>query len=472
MKIIMHSITPLFPNHDLGGAQKHLRYISQHLGECGHQVIILSTRRDDTKEPFQWHPNVTVKPILRYKQPFPGPYDTGAHNIASIIQDFSEHLQDADRCYIHDGELLFPFVYEHVPTVVSLRDNVYPETIQGAFIHQPHSMILISEYSRKFVLATAGRFFPELANRIQLIPNGIDWHHFKPSPTKNIQQLIPIDPSQHPIILHPHRPEETKGMQQTIGIVDQLVHQYKHHNLRVLVPKWLGTETDTGVTEFYKQMSTDIQERGLSEHFIFHDWIPYSLLNEYYSLGTLTLSQGSFVESFGNAVYESLGCGTPSVVARVATHRELLPESLIDKNDYNDLDTAAAICDEIIRSKRRTSAETIHYLHEHYSQQQQLLRYREVIEQATLTPKMKYTPKPITKDTFFALAPWCYRSASNGYYHDFKAAYRDLPELDELLTETPAGFVYKQALNNGLSANVVEEWYREGYIVPVPHFRG
>lgn len=469
MKIVAHSITPLFPDHDLGGAQKHLRYVSRHLGEHGHQVVILSTRRPDTQADFQWHPNVTVKPILRYKQPFPGPYDTGAHNIAGIIQDFSEQLQDADRCYIHDGELLFPFVYEHLPTVVSLRDNVYPETIQGAFIHQAHSMVLISEYSRKFVMATAGRFFPELQDRIQLIPNGMDWTHFKPVPTDTVLKRLPIHPTQHAIILHPHRPEETKGMWQTIGIADLLVHRYGHHNLRVLVPQWLGTDADEGVTAFYQRVQAEIEGRGLTEHVIFHDWIPYHLLNEYYSLGTVTLSQGSFVETFGNAVYESLGCGTPSVVARIATHRELLPEGLIDKNDYGDLETAAAICDEIIRTKRRTSSETMDYLHTHYNQVGQLERYREVLESAALSPKMAYQPKPITDETLFALAPWCYRSPVRGFYHDFRADYRDIPQLDALLRDNPSGFVRQSALNQGLERAAIDDWYRSGYIVPVPH---
>lgn len=469
MKIVMHSITPLFPDHDLGGAQKHLRYISRHLGECGHQVVILSTRRQDTQIDFRWHPNVTVKPILRYKQPFPGPYDTGAHNIAGIIQDFSDELSDADRCYIHDGELLFPFVYEHLPTVVSLRDNVYPETIQGAFVHQAHSMVLISEYSRKFVLATAGRFFPELRDRIQLIPNGMDWTHFKPSTSNTVLQRLPVDPTQHTILLHPHRPEETKGMWQTIGIADLLVHGYGHSNLRVLVPQWLGTTADEGVLDFYKRVQNEIDQRGLKDHFIFHEWIPYNLLNEYYSLGAVTLSQGSFVETFGNAVYESLGCGTPTVVARIATHRELLPDDLIDKNDYGDLETAAAICDEIIHTKRRTSATTMDYLHIHYNQVGQLERYREVIESALRSPKMQYQPKPITDETPFGLAPWCYRSPARGFYHDFRADYRQLPALDAVLRDQPAGFARRHTLDQGIALEDVEIWYRDGYIVPLSH---
>ncbi|MEZ4516570.1 MAG: glycosyltransferase [Chloroflexota bacterium] len=90
-----------------------------------------------------------------------------------------------------------------------------------------------------------------------------------------------------------------------------------------------GCRTGVEVQAFYRQMEQEIAERGLQDYFVFHDWIPQHLMPQYYSLGQVTLSLGHFVESFGNAVYESLGCGTPTIAARVATHRELLPDDLL-----------------------------------------------------------------------------------------------------------------------------------------------
>jgi hypothetical protein len=55
------------------------------------------------------------------------------------------------------------------------------------------------------------------------------------------------------------------------------------------------------------------------------------------------------VESFGNTPYESLGCGTPAVVARVSTHRELLPDHLLDKVHFGDVETAASLTAAIIK---------------------------------------------------------------------------------------------------------------------------
>lgn len=466
MNITAFSITPLFPDYDMGGAQKHLRYIALHLGERGHKVKILCTRRYDTPPVFQWSENVTVHATLAFRQPFPGPYDTGAHNLASIVQDISEHLRGADRFYIHDGEMLFPYLYEDIPTVISLRDNVYPETMMGAYLFRADTLVVISAYSRRFVQATVGRFFPDLDERIRVIGNGIDWTHFKPTAPGRIHDIIPVQPGERATILHPHRPEESKGIWNTIDVAEQLIKAHDLHDFRVLVPKWLGMEGDEGIRAFYERVHARLAEKGLSEHFIFHDWIPYQLLPEYYSLGAVTLSLGSFVESFGNSVYESLGCGTPTIAARIATHRELLPDNLLDKVDYGDIAGAARITAEIIRSKRRTSPETLAYLETHYTPARQLNDYAEAIESARVAAPMRFDPQPITPETRFALAPWCY-VAQRGIYHDFRADYLTDDVLRELIPANPDGISAEQAVSAGVSAARFESWYRDGYLVPL-----
>jgi glycosyltransferase involved in cell wall biosynthesis len=263
MKIVAFSINPLFRDHVMGGAPKHLQSIALHLGELGHQVTVLATRRADSEEPFRWHENVEVLPLLRFHQPFPQPYGVPAYDMASIVQDVGEHLQTADRFYMHDGEFLFPFAYQHVPTVVSLRDNVYPETLHGSFLFAGDRLILISEYARQYFLHTAGRFFPDYASRTVVIPNGLDWDHFKPTPPGKILDLVPVQPGAYPIVLHPHRPEATKGIYQTLAVVDLLVHQYGFANLKVLVPKWLDFDLSRELREAYETLQRDIIRRDL-----------------------------------------------------------------------------------------------------------------------------------------------------------------------------------------------------------------
>jgi len=464
MRILMFSITPLFPGQVMGGAQKHLQSVALHLGELGHEVKVLCTRRVDTNAPFHWAERVEVLPILRFKQPFPGPYETPAYNLAALLQDLVEYLQWADRFCLHDGEIIFPYVYRETPTIVSLRDCVYPETWQGAFLQQADAIILISNYTRDYFAGTVGRFFPQAVDRIRVIHNGLDWERFKPTPPGRILDLVPVDPARDAIVLHPHRPELTKGLQQTIDVADRLVHVHGITNLKTLVPKWLGLELSADLRAFYADVQHQIAARGLTDHFLFHEWIPQDLMPEYLSLGAVTLSLGSFVETFGNAVYESLGCGTPTIAARVSAHRELLPDDLLDKVEFDSPDETAALAAEIIRSGRRTSPETLTALHTRFARPAMVQAYADVILNARKLPPPDFQPRAVDDLTHFRLAPWCY-PASRGIYHDFRADYQPIPALTALHAAAPEGFTLRQAAAQDVNQATLLDWIREGYLV-------
>jgi glycosyltransferase involved in cell wall biosynthesis len=464
MKIVMFSVNPLFRDHVTGGAPKQIKNISVYLGELGHEVVILATRCADSCVEFRWHENVLVKPILRFHQPFPQPYAIPAYDIANMIQDVAAHLDGADRFYMHDGEFLFPYAYQHIPTVVALRDNVYPETILGGFLFQGDRLIAVSEYSRRFYAETMGRFFADFDERLLVVSTGIDWDIFKPTTPKEILEIVPVNPAQDAIVIHPHRPEPSKGLPQTIAVADLLVHQYGIKNLKVLVPRWLKVGLSPEVAAFYQEMETEIQSRHLTEHFIFHEWVPQSLMPQYYSLGAVTLGLGNFVESFGNAPYESLGCGTPAIVSRVSTHRELLPDHLIDKVHFGDAETAAAIAAQMIIEKRKPSPETLAYLHENYGVQSQLEGYAQAILKAKCREPLTYRHTPITAETRYKLPAWCYLW-EGGIYHDFLAQHQIIPALQGLLQQYPQGFSEQQAIAQNISPAQLEGWYRDGYLI-------
>lgn len=467
MKITMFSINPLFEGVIMGGAPKHLQSVAIYMGEQGHDITILCTRTKDNTQPFKWHDNVQVFPILPFKQPFPQPYAIQAYEFAEILQAVGDKLNTADRFYMHDGEFLFPYAYQNIPTVVSLRDNVYPETIHGGYLFQADRMILISEYSKNFYLATVGRFFEDFHKRIDVIHNGLDWQKFRYTEPDEILEYIPFDPSEHTVILHPHRPEPSKGIMQTIAVVDLLVNRYGIKNIKTLIPRWLDVQLSTELREFYDDVESEINERGLRDHIVLHGWIPQELMPQYYSLGAVTFSLGHFAESFGNAVYESLGCGTPSIAARISTHRELLPEPLIDKVDFNDIEAAAEIARDIILDGRRTSAETLAYLRTHYSVDRQREAYAQSILNAKVAPPMHYQHPTLTPETSYALAPWCYQNDKGKIYHDFRADYVDMGILGALLEAHPQGVTLKQALANNITELDFMNWYREGYIYPL-----
>lgn len=463
MNIVMFSINPLFPDRVMGGAPKQLQKIAIHLGELGHTVTVLCTRPADSPDAFYWQENVLVRPILRFKQPFPQPYAAPAYDIANAFHDVAAHLQTADRFYMHDGEFLFPFAYQHVPTIVSLRDNVYPETILGGFLFQGDTLIAISDYSRRLYLATMGRFFPGLAERLMVVANGVDWTQYRPTPPDEILRLIPINPAEARIILHPHRPEPDKGLAETIAVADRLVHEYGLTDLQVLTPRWLAEGLSPEVAAFYAARQQEIVERGLQDHFFFHDWVPQALMPQYYSLGHLTLSLGTFVESFGNTVYESLGCGTPVIATRVSTHRELLPDDLLPKVHVGDVAGTAALAAAILQERRGVPAATLAYLQRHYGVERQMAGYAQAILQARRRGPLAYRFTPLTAETRYGLAPWVYEWAG-GFYHDFQARHILQPRLSDLLRQFPEGFAVG---DGGTTAVDLEMWYRLGLVAPL-----
>ncbi len=466
MKILMSSINPLFADQVIGGSTKHLQKAAIYLGELGHEVTILSTQRPDSREPFRWHENVLIKPLMRFKQPFPQPYEIPAYQMAQNVQTVFDHLAEADRFYVHDGEWLFTHSHTYVPTTISLRDNVYPETMLGMFLFQGDVMVPISGYSERVIRATAGRFYPDLGGRLQTVPNALDWEKFRPKePDLEIFDYIPIDPGQHTILLHPHRPEPSKGLLDTVKVVDRLVHYYGVSDVLTLVPNWFDADVSPDVKEYLERVRQQIHDRGLTTHFHFHKWLPQRLMPDYFNLGQVMLSLGHFVEAFGNTVYESLGCGTMSIAARIATHRDLVPDHLLDKVHHGDTNAAADIAYRIIKDKETTSSETMRYLHESYSVERQMKGYADAILKAVKRPAMRFQPSPVTAESQFVLSPWCYVWEEN-LYHDFDARHASLPSLVQLLENEPAGFTMRQAADQGVEQETLLEWYQRGYIVP------
>jgi len=459
MHIIMFSMTPLFAEKSMGGAQKQLKKVALFLAEAGHQVTILCTQRSDAMQAFHWHKNLQVVPTYRFKQPFPEPYATATFNIADAIQQTGEHLAQADVFYSHDGGLIFPYVYQHIPTVVSLRSILFSETLQSGYLFQGDALIVPSQHTADAWIYTAGRFFPEFKNRIHVIHNGLDFDVYRPTDAKEILDLIPVHPDEQQFILYPHRPEEAKGIRQMIAVLDLLVHQHDLPDVRVLLPQWIDSAHSASVREFYDDLQRDIQARGLSEHFVFHEWVSDALMPQYLSLGDVSFAPGNYVETFGNVPYESLACGTPVIAARVGPYREMLPDELLV--DYGDVAAAAEKAATILKERRKPSAEVLRWLHDNFQQDDMVEAYAERILNANKLQPIPYHFQPINATTRFKLAPWCYLS-HKGVYNDFLGDYQLDAALMQLVDENPQGFTFAASQQSQIMA-----WYRDGYLVPL-----
>lgn len=462
MRVTMFSMTPLFANKSMGGAQKQLKKVALHLGASGHQVTILCTyRHPDASEAFSWHENVVVQPVLRFKQPFPEPYDTPIYNIANAVEDVAHAIAKSDAFYSHDGGIIFPYLYGIKPSIVSLRSILFSETLQSGFLFQGDALILPSPHTAQAWQATVGRFFPEFASRVRVIPNGLDFATYRPQPADALIARMELDPVKYAYLLYPHRPEEAKGIRQTIALADKLIHQYGVHNLRVLVPKWIDSGLAPHVKAYYDSLAQDIQARGLGENFIFHDWISDDDMPLFYNVGALTVALGNYVETFGNTPYESLACGTPALVANVGAYRGILPDDLLI--DYGDLETAAERAYRVLEARERTPAPLMQWLHDNFAQRDMVNSYAELILSTPKREPMPFVPPaPHAPTTRYTLATWCYISPTRGIFHDFKGAFYDEPTLATLANAYPDGFSEAHA-----PADALARWRRDGFIVPV-----
>jgi glycosyltransferase involved in cell wall biosynthesis len=465
MKIVMFSINPIFPDLITGGASKHLFNIARSLGQQGHAVHILCAQPKQALSDFDWAENVHVSPVLPFHMPFPQPYAIGGGDLALIVGRVAAALQDADRFYIHDGELLIPDVYQGIPTVTSFRDNIYPESVLGSFVGKADEVICVSQYSEAVVKYSAGRFFPGLLDRIHQVNNGIDFTMFKKVDPAPLAEKLGVDPQKDLILLHPHRPEPGKGLPETIRVVDQLVNKYGHTRVKALVPEWIGSMVSVGESVFYQEMMHLMEALGVREHFVFIPWMTQAQMPALYSMGQVTLSLGNFVEAFGNVAYESLACGTPSVVARVGVHRTNLPDDLIDKVNYGDIDEAVDRVLAILAGKREDLSATLDYLKETMDIDRQIGAYGEIITHCEKRERLAFVSPRTSQDQAYALAPWCYADGER-IFHDFHGAFEPAPALTGLLREHPQ-VSQARAAAEGITDEQWQTWVDRTWLVPV-----
>lgn len=463
MKIAIFSINPIFPEVVTGGASKHLYHIARHLGKRGHVVEIFCAQAEKNHDPFTWAENVMVYPVLPFDLPFPQPYAVSGPDLALITERLSEGLRKADRLYIHDGEWLLSDIYADIPTISSFRDNVYPESVLGTFVTKADEVICVSPYSAAVIEHTAGRFFPDLHNRIHQVNNGIDFSQYSQRDPKSLAKELGVDSEEDVILLHPHRPEPGKGLSETVRVVGRLVHQEGMANLQVLVPEWIGGMTSSGEKAYHNAMLRLMKDLGVQENFKFIPWLKNNRMPELYSLGAVTLCLGNIVEAFGNVAYESLACGTPSIVARVGVHRTLMLDELIAKVHYGDTDAAVDHVLEIVNRGYQVSQEVLGYLKSHMDFDQQIDAYVKIIENCTKRERLAFSTPEKGVGQEYQLAPWCYIDGDR-IFHDFRGAFEPAPHLAKLIMKQNA-ITKEFAINSGVSELKWETWLERTWIV-------
>lgn len=468
MNILSFSINPIFPDVVSGGASKHLMNLTRFLSAKDHQVRVLCPALPDQKEPYSINKNLEIWPVLPFHQPFPAPYAVTPPELALIVEEINRHLVWAERFYVHDGELLLPQLQTKIPTVLSFRDNYYPESILGSFINQADEIICVSPYSAAVIKATAGRVVEGLTERIHVVLNGIDPRMYRPIPLEENLLLpsLPFDPAVHRILLHPHRPDPNKGLAEALEVLKFLVIKRGMDDLILLTPRWQAAMSGSEEELFFRSMEKLIEENYLKQHIHFLDWLSQAEMPSFYSLGRLNLCLGKLPEAFGNVAYESLVCGTPSLVCRVGVHRSLLPDTLIHKVDYWDSEAACKIALAVLEKGQKYSETARLQVLERFDLERQLSTYEAIILNAEKHPPLKPNFAPVSAGASYALAPWCFVT-DKGVYHDYLGKFLtelDFPGIQEILDHLNKK---DQVSGSEFPKTLITELYKTGVLVPI-----
>jgi hypothetical protein len=232
-----------------------------------------------------------------------------------------------------------------------------------------------------------------------------------------------------------------------------------------LIPEWIDSMVSSGDSAFYQEMTRLMKDLGVSDHFVFMPWMPQSQMPALYSLGQATLSLGNFVEAFGNVAYESLACGTPSIVARVGVHRTNMPDDLIGKVNYGDIDAAVEQLLAFLAGEVINHEDVLDYLKTQMDFQRQVTSYREIITNCQKREPLQYIPPHISEFQPCALAPWC-DIGGKRIFHDFRGTYEEDRVLTDLLRKS-ALVSQVEAAAQGIPDQQWQQWLDKTWLVPV-----
>lgn len=472
-RVLVFMISPVFPASVHGGSQKTLVALLDHLAGRDVEVTVLCNWRRDNRERFRLHPNVTVRPDLRFKETYPEAYRTAPYRLARTVEVLQRAVAEHDVLYVHDSQLHFDALAAGVPTVWAVQDLVYAESLTGAFGFARDRMVAISEYQARCLRQLFDRFRPIPSDRLRVAPNGFAAEEFGPRPAGPARRALGLAEDDL-AVLCPHRPDPAKGHLDCLEVLARvrgLLPADLFRRVRLLVPVWqdsgLGIESAHAYQTLYDALRRRAEELDVAAHLVLHPWIGLGDLAEYYACGAATLCIGDFVEAFGNVHVESELCGTPAIVSRVGAHRSVLPDELTRKVDPADVDGAAAHLAEILRCGARSDPAVREHVAARYSRTRMVEAYADAILTCPLTEPLPARPRPaaLHPDDRLEVPAWC-ASLARGYYNDY-AGYAADPALLRLVPELAAGTPAGELLGSGAATREqVERWIETGFAHP------
>jgi len=405
MKIACLSLAPLFGEFVLGGSQKVLNDIILGLRNNKIEVRVFSPQElNNTDESFIG--DVKIEKILNLSGVFPSPFEVPLYEIQELSEKLSKLSNWADRIYLHgDGWFLRDEFFKK-KIISGIHDLVYQESLSSVFSFFSNSTILPSSYLLETIHSSLNKKNFDL-NNFFVIPNSIA------SPIKNPKKK---KPNANLDILFPHRPDPRKGFNQAILIANKFAKTGKWENVILRSSKFNESLNKDDKNSNYVNQENYNEFLSNKGQIIFHDWIPFKKMSNFYSSGDLTLCPGDFIESFGLVPLESIVNETPALCSSVGAFRELKNIAGIEIIPYGDLDQFVERGIAILNNQDEVSNGKKFVLQE-FSEQKMIDSYVKQFKDPDR--KIQYDFNyPQTESKNFYLAPWC-TLENKMIYHDY-----------------------------------------------------
>ena len=301
----------------------YVRQLAVALGEMGMKVDIFTREHSDvTNQVEAIGPNVRVIHIKA------GPPDAPLEDLYALLPEFLEQVnifreaEGLEYDVVHSHYWLSAWVGRELSQVLEIPHVVTFHTLSMIKMQSRAGEIEQSERSvvETEVIATAdriiafspherdamARLYAADANKINLVPCGVDLDVFRPLDQKTVRSSLGLNGEK--ILLYVGRVEPIKGLDLLVETAAQMDSE---KGVRMMV---VGADVN-GDREMdrVKQLA---KERDLEDKIEFVGQVDHRDLPLYYNAADVCVVP-SYYESFGLVALESMACGTPVVATRV-----------------------------------------------------------------------------------------------------------------------------------------------------------
>ena len=306
-----------------GGMNVYVRQLASALGELGMKIDIFTREHSDVANRVE-----TIGSNVRVIHINVGEPDAHLDDLYDLLPDFLEQLNkfreeeglEYDVVHSHywlsswvgrelSQELAIPHVVTfHTLSLIKMQSRAGEEeqsersVIETNVIATADRIIAFSPHERDAM----ARLYAADANKITLVPCGVDLEVFRPLNQKAVRSSLGLNGEK--ILLYVGRVEPIKGLDLLVETAAQMDSE---DGVRMIV---VGADVN-GDREMdrVRQLA---REKDLEDKIDFVGQVDHDDLPLYYNAADVCVVP-SYYESFGLVALESMACGTPVVATRV-----------------------------------------------------------------------------------------------------------------------------------------------------------